>query len=62
MSLMEQVRKNDRLRFSGCNYSGGAGATITKYPRLEDSKIDLWFDNSRKLESQDQGVRRFGFF
>ena len=59
---MEQVHKNYHLMFSGCDCSGDAGATITKYPRLVDFKIHLFFNNSRQLEIQDQVVSRFGLF
>ena len=62
MSLMEQAHKSYHLMFSGCDCSGGAGATVANYPRLVDFKIDLCFNNSRKLGIQDQGVSRFGFF
>lgn len=48
--------------FSGCDCSGDAGAAITKYPRLVDFKINLFFNNSRQLEIQDQVVSRFGLF
>ena len=60
--LMEQAHKSYHLRFSGWDGSGGAGATVTNYPRLVGFKIDLCFNNSRKLGIQDQGVGRFGFF
>ena len=60
--LMEQAHKSYHLRFSGWDGSGGAGATETNYPRLVGLKIDLCFNNSRKLGIQDQGFGRFGFF